>query len=92
MLTMARVPLVIPAIVAVLALVGGIVLVMTLAVPPDYADLGPASLRPVDLGVDLPLARDVGGYVALAAVVGILAGSTAAIVRLRRASKSAEPV
>jgi len=92
-LTVARVPLAVPAAVMVIALVTGGVLAWTLINPLDYADLAPAGARPIDFGVDLPLGRDVGGYVALAAAVGIFVGSLLAVARLRsRGGRPAAPV
>lgn len=83
MLTACRVPLAVPAVAGTLALIAGAVLTATLISPPDYADLVPSGGKPVDFGVELPLARSVGGYVALIASLGMLLGSGAAVAQLR---------
>lgn len=87
MLTAARTPLAVPAGLAVLGLIGGAILTITLISPPDYADLAPSGARPVDFGVELPLARGVGGFVTLVATLGMVVGSTAAAAQLRSARR-----
>jgi hypothetical protein len=80
----------VPRAAAVLLFVAGagsaISILVILLVPPDYADLGPGVQPPVDLGVDLPLDSKVGGYIGLAAAIGLTAGAGLGLARSRAAA------
>jgi hypothetical protein len=71
-LTVPRVPTVVTAAVGFLAVAALILIALTLISPPDFADfLG----GDVNLGVDLPLSRDAGGFVAFVAACGVVIGA-----------------
>ena len=60
--------------VGAICLVALALLIATLAAPPDFAELGPSGQKPFDFGVSLPLHPEVGVFVALGSVVGLLVG------------------
>jgi hypothetical protein len=74
-LTASRTPAIATAVFGVLAIAAAVLLAITMIAPPDYADLAPDSEKRPDFGVDLPLSRQVGGFVALAAGSGMVCGA-----------------
>lgn len=72
------------AVAALLALAATILISLTLISPPDFADLGPKDGgKEFDFGVDLPLSREPGGFIALAAALGIGIGAVLALTARR---------
>ena len=74
--------------VGVVCLVALGLLIATLLSPPDYAEVGPAGGKPFDFGVSLPLHPEVGLFVALGSVVGLLAGVGLSIAEPGRPAES----
>ena len=88
-LTASRIPPFATAVVGALAIAAAVLLAITLIAPPDYVDLATDSDRTLDLGVDLPLNREAGGFVALAAAFG-MAGGAALAWRTQRSTSGPE--
>jgi hypothetical protein len=78
-LALQRVSAAVAAAAGALAVVAAVLIAATLISPPDYGDLGPEGV-PNPFSVDLPLGREAGGFVALAAALGIVVGAAAAFV------------
>jgi hypothetical protein len=61
-------------VVGLLAIAALVFIAITLISPPDYADIGNYTGPHFDYGVDLPLSRDSGGFVALGAAIALVIG------------------
>jgi hypothetical protein len=93
LLVVPRVPLPITVAVGALAFVAVVLIAIVLAVPPDYMDEGAEQAaeaaeaagkeprgEPDDFGLSLPFSREYGGFLALAAALGVTAAAALALV------------
>jgi hypothetical protein len=86
-LTIPRVPTLAGAAVGFLALAAAILVAVTLISPPDYAEVGPEGAPRFNFGVELPLSRSAGGFVALAAALGVAIGAGLALMAGERSRR-----